>query len=83
MAKQDIEPPINADLLTQVQEEYYAVVDGFITQDIANQLLVDANRLHSDGHFQQHYFQFGGALSKKPNVRCNDLGLDFFLQPQY
>ena len=47
--------------------------DDFLPQEFADQLLSDAERLNSDGHFQQHYFQFGGALLKKPNVYELDL----------
>mmetsp|Transcript_29526 Transcript_29526/g.62651 ORF Transcript_29526/g.62651 Transcript_29526/m.62651 type:complete len:323 (-) Transcript_29526:106-1074(-) len=68
-----VELPINTKLLNQVSEKYYAVVDDFIPQDFADQLLSDAERLYSDGNFQQHYFQFGGVLLKKPNVFELDL----------
>lgn len=67
-ANQNIELPINTELLNQVKENHYAVVDDFLPKDLADQLLSDAERLYSN--FQQHYFQFGGVLLKKPNVRC-------------
>ena len=73
MSKQSVELPISSDLLDQINEKYYAIVDDFLPKDFADQLLSDAERLHSDGHFQQHYFQFGGALLKKPNVFELDL----------
>eukprot|EP00584_Thalassiosira_punctigera_P005055 CAMPEP_0172533462 /NCGR_PEP_ID=MMETSP1067-20121228/6160_1 /TAXON_ID=265564 ORGANISM="Thalassiosira punctigera, Strain Tpunct2005C2" /NCGR_SAMPLE_ID=MMETSP1067 /ASSEMBLY_ACC=CAM_ASM_000444 /LENGTH=327 /DNA_ID=CAMNT_0013318109 /DNA_START=65 /DNA_END=1048 /DNA_ORIENTATION=+ len=73
MAKRNIELSINADLLAQVQKENHAVVDDFISQEIADQLLADVNRLYSSGQFQEHYFQFGGVLLKKPNVFELDL----------
>ena len=40
-----------------------------LAQSVANQLLDDAETLYSEGSFSQHYFQFGGVMLKKPNVR--------------
>ncbi|KAL7532896.1 hypothetical protein ACHAXR_004916 [Thalassiosira sp. AJA248-18] len=67
------ELPINADLINQIQKNYHAVIDDFISREFADQLLSDAERLNSDGHLKPHYFQFGGALLKKPNVFELDL----------
>ena len=58
----------NNDQLNQILDNRYAIVDDFLTEAFANQLLDDAERLYSDGNFQQHYFQFGGVPLKKPNV---------------
>lgn len=73
MPKPIVDLPINSDLLTQIHEQHYAVIDDFLPQEFADQLLTDAERLYSDGHFLQHYFQFGGSLLKKPNVFELDL----------
>lgn len=70
------ELPIDADLLNDIHKNHYAVVDDFLPEQFANTLLDDAERLYNDGDgtkFQQHYFQFGGALLKKPNVFELDL----------
>ena len=68
MTTQNIDLPIDTDLLNQILDNRYAIVDDFLTEAFVNQLLDDAERLYSDGNFQQHYFQFGGVLLKKPNV---------------
>ena len=49
-----MELPINAEMLADIQKQHYAVVDNFIPQELADELLADANRLHTHGHFQQH-----------------------------
>ena len=68
-----VQLPIDSDLLNQLREHHYAIVDDFLPPSFADQLLDDATRLHSQNHFQQHYFQFGGCLLKKPNVHELDL----------
>ena len=75
---------IDAELLDRLHDKFYAVVDDFVPREFADRLLVDAERLYSEnGHnnnngingskgisFRQHYFRFGDALLRKPNVRA-------------
>ncbi|KAL9189193.1 hypothetical protein ACHAXT_011683 [Thalassiosira profunda] len=69
----DAKLPITSDLLHRLCEDNHAVVDNFLPQELADRLLDDAERLHSDGQFQQHQFQFGGQRLMKPSVYEMDL----------
>ncbi|KAL7470007.1 hypothetical protein ACHAXS_010255 [Conticribra weissflogii] len=66
-------PSLNSSILTDLHENQYAIIDDFLPLSFANQLLDDANRLYAQNYFQQHYFQFGGSLLKKPNIYELDL----------
>ena len=65
---------LTPDAIAQLRNNSFTVVDDFLPLDLANQLLSDADRLNSkNGHFKQHYFQFGGAALAKPFVYEMDL----------
>jgi len=64
---------LTPDAITQLRNNSFTVVDDFLPLDLANQLLSDADNLNSNGHFKQHYFQFGGSALAKPFVYEMDL----------
>jgi hypothetical protein len=59
--------------IAQLHKSRYAIVDNFLTEDFASQLLRDAEKLFAKNLLKEHYFQFGGSLLKKPNVYELDL----------
>eukprot|EP01082_Thalassiosira_pseudonana_P014329 g12938.t1 g12938 contig7:501727-502722(-) len=70
---ESIHLPINEDLIIQLHQNHFAVIDDFLPRAFADRLLRVSDRLYSDELLRQHYFQFGGALLKKPNVYELDL----------
>ena len=68
-----VEIRITSDAIAQLRINTFAIVDDFLPLDLANQLLSDVENLRTDGHFKQHYFQFGGSALAKPFVHEIDL----------
>eukprot|EP00985_Skeletonema_marinoi_P029810 scaffold29178_cov66-Skeletonema_marinoi.AAC.1 len=64
---------LTPDAIAQLRNNSFTVVDDFLPIDLANQLLSDTDNLNSNGHFKQHYFQFGGSALAKPFVYEMDL----------
>jgi hypothetical protein len=67
------EVALSPDVIAQLRNNTFAVVDDFLPLDLADQLVSDAEALNSDGHFKQHYFQFGTTALAKPAVYELDL----------
>ncbi len=64
---------VGPDAIAQLRNNSFAVIDDFLPLDLADQLLSDADNLNSNGHFKQHYFNFGGSALAKPFVYEMDL----------
>lgn len=67
------EVTLTADTITELRNNTFAIVDNFLSLDLANRLLSEAESLISDGKFKQHYFQFGASVLSKPAVYELDL----------
>ena len=67
------EVTLTADTITELRNNTFAIVDNFLSLDLANRLLSEAESLNSDGKFKQHYFQFGASALAKPAVYELDL----------
>ena len=64
---------LTADTITELRNNTFAIVDNFLSLDLANRLLSEAESLNSNGKFKQHYFQFGASALAKPAVYELDL----------
>ena len=51
----------------------YLVIDGFLGESWASDLLKDCKEMQSGGYVTQHYFKFGDTLYEKPNIYELDL----------
>ena len=67
------EVTLTADTITELRNNTFAIVDNFLSLDLANRLLSEAESLNSNGKFKQHYFQFGASALAKPAVYELDL----------
>ena len=55
------------------KRQNYLVIDGFLGESWASDLLKDCKAMQSGGYVSQHYFKFGDTLYEKPNIYELDL----------